>query len=118
LRLRVEGGTTATFCPEFDEIRLGRTLADITGRTVDVRESVTLQAQISPNPTKSNLNITLDNDNQLTKVVVSDMLGRSVLTGQFMGNQADVNVSNLAKGMYFIHLQSAGKSVTEKFVKE
>ena len=118
LRLRVEGGTTATFCPEFDEIRLGRTLADITGRTVDVKESVKLTAQISPNPTKNNLNITLSDDATLTKVVVSDMLGRNVLTGQFTGHQADVNVSNLVKGMYFIHLQSAGKSVTEKFVKE
>ena len=118
IRIRVEGGSNAAFCPEFDEIRLGRTLADITGRTVDVRESVKLVAQISPNPTKNNLTITLDNDASLTKVVVSDMLGRSVLTGQFTGNQADVNVSNLVKGMYFIQLQSAGKSVTEKFVKE
>jgi Secretion system C-terminal sorting domain len=118
IRLRVEGGSNAAFCPEFDEIRLGRTLADITGKTVDVKENTTLSAQIAPNPTANSLNIILDNDAQATKAVVSDMLGRTVLSTQFTGSQTTLNVSNLLKGMYFIHLQSAGKSVTQKFVKE
>jgi hypothetical protein len=118
LRIRIEGGTNAAFCPEFDEIRIGRTLADILGKTVDVKEADILTAQIAPNPVKNNLTITLETATENTKVNVSDMLGRTVLSHQFSGNQTDLNVSNLLKGMYFVHLKSAGKSVTQKFVKE
>jgi hypothetical protein len=118
LRIRIEGGTNAAFCPEFDEIRMGRTLADILGKTVDVKEADILTAQIAPNPVKNNLTITLETATENTKVSVSDMLGRTVLSSQFSGNQTDLNVSNLLKGMYFVHLKSAGKSVTQKFVKE
>jgi Secretion system C-terminal sorting domain len=117
IRIRVEGGTNAAFCPEFDEIRLGRTFADITGKTVNVGEADILTAQIAPNPVGNSLSIMLAADVQNTQVVVSDMLGRTVLSRQFSGNQTDLNVSNLIKGMYFIHLKSAGKSVTQKFVK-
>jgi hypothetical protein len=118
IRIRVEGGTNAAFCPEFDEIRLGRTLADITARRTDIAEENKLAAQITPNPVSNNLNITLDTDGaQTTKVSVSDMLGRTVLSTTFSGNQAELNVANLLKGMYFINLQSAGKTATQKFVK-
>jgi Secretion system C-terminal sorting domain len=118
IRIRVEGGTNAAFCPEFDEIRLGRTLADITARRTDVAEENRLTAQITPNPVTNNLLISLDKDAaETTKVSVSDMLGRTVLTATMNGNQGELNVSHLLKGMYFINLQSAGKTATQKFVK-
>jgi Secretion system C-terminal sorting domain len=44
-----------------------------------------------------------------TKVSVSDMLGRAVLSSQFSGTQGEVNTSNLVKGLYFITLQTAVK---------
>jgi hypothetical protein len=119
LRLRIEGGTNTAFCPEFDEIRLGRTFADITAKRVDIAEQNKLDAQISPNPAKNNLNISVDaTTNENTKVVVSDMLGRTVLSSQFSGNQTELSVSTLTKGMYVIHLQTAGKMATQKFFKD
>ena len=118
IRLRVEGGTNAAFCPEFDEIRLGRTFGDVTARRTDIAEENKLTAQITPNPVTNNLFISLDKDAaQTTKVSVSDMLGRTVLSAIISGNQAELNVFNLLKGMYFINLQSAGKTATQKFVK-
>jgi hypothetical protein len=118
LRLRVEGVTTAAFCPEFDEIRMGRTLSDILGKSVAVTETAVLAAQIAPNPVKNSLTITLDAAAENTKVSVSDMLGRTVLASQFSGNQSELNVSNLLKGMYFINLKTDGKTWTQKFIKE
>jgi hypothetical protein len=118
LRLRVEGGTNAAFCPEFDEIRMGRTLADILGKSVAVKETAVLSAQIAPNPVKNNLTITLEAAAENTKVSVSDMLGRAVLSSRFSGTQGEVNTSNLVKGLYFITLQTAGKTLTQKFVKD
>jgi Secretion system C-terminal sorting domain len=118
IRIRVEGGTNAAFCPEFDEIRLGRTLADITARRTDIDEESRLMAQITPNPVSNNFNIILDKEAaQTTKISVSDMLGRTVLSATMSGDQAELNVSNLLKGMYFINLQSGAKTATQKFVK-
>ena len=118
IRIRVEGGTNTAFCPEFDEIRLGRTLADITAKRTDIDEQHQLMAQITPNPVKDNLMITLDSETtQETKISVCDMLGRTVLSSTFSGHQSELNVSNLLKGMYFINLQTAGKTATQKFIK-
>jgi Secretion system C-terminal sorting domain len=120
LRIRVErgGANSALYCPEFDEIRIGRTFADVTSTTSSADDLVKLSAQITPNPAKTNLFISLDEDAKKASVSVFDMLGRSVLSNKFTGSQAEINVESLMKGMYFINIQADGKTITQKFVKE
>jgi hypothetical protein len=120
LRVRVEVGTAtaATYCPEFDEIRIGRTFTDVTSTTSAADDLNKLSAQITPNPAKTNLFITLEEDAKKASVSVFDVLGRSVLSNKFSGIQSELNVENLIKGMYFINIQADGKTITQKFVKE
>lgn len=118
IRLRVEGGTNADFCPEFDDIKLGTTFASVTNQTTAVEDFSPLIAQISPNPVKNTLTILLEKESTKTDVRVYDMLGRAVLSSQFSGIQSTLNTSNLVKGLYFITLETAGKTVTHKFVRE
>jgi hypothetical protein len=118
IRIRVEGGSETNFCPEFDEFRLGTTFASVTSKTSSVDDAAKLSAQIAPNPTKTNLYITLEEDAKKASVSVFDMLGRSVLSNKFSGIQSELNVENLIKGMYFINIQADGKTITQKFVKE
>jgi Secretion system C-terminal sorting domain len=120
LRVRVEIGsaTSALYCPEFDEIRIGRTFADVASNTSAADDLEKLSAQITPNPAKTNLYITLEEDAKKANVVVYDMLGRNVITNKFSGIQSELSIESLIKGMYFINIQADGKTITQKFVKE
>jgi Secretion system C-terminal sorting domain len=118
IRAEVGGAANAVHCPEFDEIRIGRTFADVTSNTSAADDLAKLSAQIAPNPAKTNLYITLDEEAKKASVSVYDMLGRSVITNKFSGIQSELNVESLIKGMYFINVQADGKTITEKFVKE
>jgi Secretion system C-terminal sorting domain len=118
IRAEVGNATNAVYCPEFDEIRIGRTFADVASTTSAADDLEKLSAQITPNPAKTNLYITLDEDAKKANVVVYDMLGRSVITNKFSGIQSELNIESLIKGMYFINIQADGKTITQKFVKE
>jgi hypothetical protein len=120
LRIRAEVGnaTNAVYCPEFDEIRIGRTFANVTSTPSAADDLEKLSAQITPNPAKTNLYITLEEDAKKASVSVFDMLGRSVLSNKFNGIQSELNVESLIKGMYFINIQADGKTITQKFIKD
>lgn len=118
IRLRVEGGTNTDFCTEFDEIRMGTTFASVTNQTTAVSDYAPLTAQISPNPVANTLTIALENVTSKTSVSVYNVLGNKVLSTQFYGNQLELNVSNLSKGMYIVSVQNEGKRLIQKFVKE
>jgi Secretion system C-terminal sorting domain len=118
IRAEVGNATNAVYCPEFDEIRIGRTFADVASGTSAADDLEKLSAQITPNPAKTNLYITLDEEAKKASVVVYDMLGRNVITNKFSGIQSELNVESLMKGMYFINIQADGKTITQKFVKE
>jgi beta-glucanase (GH16 family) len=118
IRLRVEGGTNTDFCTEFDEIRMGTTFASVTNQTTAVSDYAPLTAQISPNPVKNALTIALENVVNKTSVSVYNVLGINILSTQFYGNQSELNVSNLSKGLYIISVENEGKRLIQKFVKE
>jgi Leucine-rich repeat (LRR) protein len=72
---------------------------------------------VYPNPTKGQLYI----DNVvLEKATVYDVLGHVVKTASFKtgSNNNSVDLSSLAKGIYFIQLQSEGTATTKKIIVE
>jgi Secretion system C-terminal sorting domain len=87
-------------------------------KAVSVSQNGKLNVKIAPNPAKDVVNISLDKESEKNFVTVYDVVGRSVATAQFSGNQSELNVSNLIKGIYFINVQTDGKTVTQKFFKE
>jgi Secretion system C-terminal sorting domain len=87
-------------------------------KAVSVLQNGKLNVKITPNPVKDNVNISLDKESEKNFVTVYDVVGRSVMTTQFSGNQSELNVSNLIKGIYFINVQAEGKTITQKFFKE
>jgi Secretion system C-terminal sorting domain len=87
-------------------------------KVVSVAQNGRLNVKIAPNPAKDVVNISLDKESEKNFVTVYDVVGRSVATAQFSGNQSELNVSNLIKGIYFINVQTDGKTVTQKFFKE
>jgi alpha-tubulin suppressor-like RCC1 family protein len=83
--------------------------------TLAVKENtVSSKLTIYPNPTNSILNI--NNDNIVfDKITISDLYGKIVFESKL--NLSEINVSNLASGMYIIQGFSYENNYNSKFVK-
>lgn len=72
---------------------------------------------IYPNPVSSNL--FLNNIDGIEMIRISNILGETVNTIKMNSNSAEVNVSNLSNGIYFVSLiDKNGVVLTKKFSKE
>ena len=83
-------------------------------------ETVAFEAKpsfaIYPNPASSMLNIQTSNNVNLTKVIIIDTTGKRVI--EQTQNITQVNVEQLASGMYILQAFSGEKKFISKFVKE
>jgi subtilisin family serine protease len=77
---------------------------------------------IAPNPTTSTFNIRFNAEKESnSELIIQDMLGRVLLqqnwyiyTGQ---NDLSVDASAFNKGIYFINIQTVGKNMIQKLIK-
>ena len=89
--------------------------------SMDVKEAaMNKEKQISlyPNPVESTLKIRISDAKSLHRMVVFNAMGQLVSTRNIYGNEMDMDVSALPKGLYFIDFKDNDeKSVTiEKFI--
>ena len=77
------------------------------------------QFTIQPNPTSDVLNIKSNEFTTIDAIQIVDLNGRQVFTKTFNNvSDAQVNVNDLASGMYLINITSGDKSITKKFLKQ
>ncbi|HQF48297.1 MAG TPA: T9SS type A sorting domain-containing protein, partial [Flavobacterium alvei] len=69
-----------------------------------------------PNPTRGSWNITANDD--ITSVVVYDVLGKAVYTKFGAAKEVSVNATELSKGVYFAKVATANGESTLKLIKE
>jgi len=72
---------------------------------------------VYPNPTKGLIDISNDTDATISSVEVSDLNGR-VVKRISLGNDTQVNISELSQGVYLLKIISDKGIVTKKVVKE
>ncbi len=72
--------------------------------------------RIFPNPTQQQLNIITPNSRQVELRMV-DLMGRTVMTKTFGGDQTMLNIHQLPAGVYYLWLNIDGKQWIEKVVK-
>jgi hypothetical protein len=71
-----------------------------------------------PNPSNSVLNLKLPQHITEGNVKVFSILGKEFLAKTFEATHSvELNVSNLAQGIYLVEVQSGGRSKTKQFVK-
>jgi hypothetical protein len=78
-------------------------------------EDATASINVYPNPTKAFLNIALSSQTDIDNVFVTDMTGRKLIK---QSNTNQLNVQNLAKGIYVLEAWVGDQKETKKFVKE
>ena len=72
-----------------------------------------------PNPSHSNLTIRLTDESLLGAVItVTNLLGQTVMVETLNSLKQQLNVSNVAKGLYMLNIKSGDQSVSKKFMVE
>ena len=73
--------------------------------------------RLMPNPATSNVNVVMKGVTGTVNMALIDMSGRVVTTSQFNAeNGTNINVSNLAKGAYFVRITNNKFSKIEKLI--
>jgi hypothetical protein len=86
--------------------------------SVDDPSLRTFVVNISPNPVRSLLTVSLPDGQPIKALNVYDVVGRKqVLTAPIGTSSAQLNVQSLASGSYFLRVRSAKGLVVKRFVK-
>ena len=95
---------------------INSTITVVEGDTLSIEDEALADVEIYPNPVKDILTITTSA--QLTDYVatVFDINGKRVMNQKLSSNSLDVN--ELQTGIYFLRLESEGRSIKRKFIKQ
>ncbi len=89
------------------------------GLTLSSQEDVEIKEfSISPNPSQSELNITLTNNHSDMKVEVYDVLGKRVHQGTLTQLVSSIDVSNWKTGVYLVRISNDEITQTKRFIKQ
>lgn len=70
-----------------------------------------------PNPDNDILNF--ENVNDYSEIIISDILGKTILQKNISGSYISMEIESMEKGMYFVSLiKENGILTTKKFIKE
>lgn len=86
-------------------------------RTIGFDPIANVSMRLMPNPATSNVNVVMKGVTGTVNMALIDMSGRVVTTSQFNAeNGTNINVSNLAKGAYFVRITNNKFSKIEKLI--
>ena len=89
----------------------------VTGATASVEEVSATNFVVYPNPANDVVNIA--NVNALNNVEIVDLNGRTVKSVKFDGaTEAQINISDLASGLYIMNIATDKATVSQKIVKK
>ncbi len=88
----------------------------VEGSALSVEDETLVDVSIYPNPVENELNIKTSADVIDKIATVFDINGRRVLNMKLKSNT--INVSSLTSGVYFLRLESEGKTIKRKFIKK
>ena len=84
---------------------------------VSIDPVANVSMKLQPNPATSNVNVVMKGVTGNVNMALIDMSGRVVSTSQFNAeNGTNINVSNLAKGAYFVRITNSKFSKIEKLI--
>lgn len=83
-----------------------------------VEDQVASKFSVYPNPTSGLVTISNDNNSTLQSVSITDLNGRNVKSLKLNGETtSQINISDLAAGVYMMNISSDQGSITRKIVK-
>ena len=90
----------------------------ISAAAVGIEEiSANSNIKIFPNPVINNLNIEIS-ESEIKSAEITDVTGRVILSASLSQGINNINVSDLIKGVYILHLQTKDKHFFKRMIKE
>ncbi|MFC7446235.1 MULTISPECIES: T9SS type A sorting domain-containing protein [Mesoflavibacter] len=80
-----------------------------------------LEFSMYPNPTTNYVNLSFSNASKNIDIAVYDVLGKQVFSKQkaeLIDSSFTLDVSNYNNGLYFVKINSEGKTITKKLIKK
>jgi hypothetical protein len=74
--------------------------------------------KVFPNPASSTLNIRLENDIEVERVLIFSYTGQLVKTLELNQTDVSIDISQLASGMYFARFENNSLAFTKRFIKK
>jgi hypothetical protein len=106
-----------TLGPDFQNVNFVINVTGTTG-TAGINETLAAKFSVFPNPASNVITITAAENILVTGVTIADMNGRTVKSFQFDGvANADLNISDMASGVYMMTVASDKGTMTRKIVK-
>lgn len=109
-------GTTYYASQTIDGVESAERFAVTVHTTAAIETNTFNNLSFYPNPIANVLNI--ENANGIDRIKLTNALGQSVFTNTVNSNSAQVDVSSLSKGVYFVTIASGSASKTIKIIKE
>lgn len=101
------------FNPAIDTNTVTTTVQNVAG----VKENALGDFMIYPNPASGKVSLKLNNIGvTASEAVIADVLGKTILTSSIENNEADIDISSLRSGVYFITINMQGKRSTKKLI--
>jgi Zn-dependent metalloprotease/chitodextrinase len=122
MRVQMKYGSTSTACETFTygevedyTVNIGASaITTVTGDATIADESNVFDFDMYPNPTENTLSIRML-DNRSVSYQIFNLMGQSLKTGKL--SQQDINVADLASGLYILEVNDGQKAITKKFAK-
>ena len=87
--------------------------------TLGLEDDELSSLSVYPNPTEGILNISVNGDNNFTKVAVFNLLGQRVYHATFdHGNNESIDISDLNSGVYLMEITTDKGSTIRRIIKE
>lgn len=90
---------------------------DVSSVSVKELKSNELAVNVYPNPTAGLITIQTEDFNSSTKIVITDLLGKTLLSKQMNSQTEVINMSQYESGIYFIKVYDNLKQKTIKIIK-
>ena len=113
VRLTQQSSATTPFIT-FDELRVGTTWQEATGNTLGIASNNKVNSIVYPNPITHGKMFISSTTNVEKQIIVFNTLGQQVLLTKT--TYEPINVSNLAKGTYFVKITEEGNSKITKII--
>lgn len=122
MRVQMKYGSTSTACETFTygevedyTVNIGASaITTAIGDATIADESNVFDFDMYPNPTENTLSIRML-DNRSVSYQIFNLMGQSLKTGKL--SQQDINVADLASGLYILEVNDGQKAITKKFAK-
>ena len=116
--IKIYEGSCDGVSPVFNSYVRGKVSPNMDKIKGDVGADVLAQVNLSPNPAKDVLTINLDAAFVDGQITIVDLHGKVMLEKTVADVNMNLNVSDLAAGMYFLQLQNGNWIQVERFVVE